>query len=98
MAKTKNKNHSELESLRGYCRELEKNVRSLQKQLRQFEKYEQRNAQDSETATDTEDTYVEKKFTVMCSSCEKNKMVETLDLGSRGLYGECICGHKGRMK
>lgn len=97
MAKTKNKSHSELENMRGYVRSLEAEVRSLRKQLRQYSKYEQ-NGQDSETATDTEDTYVETKMKKLCFDCGKNYMVETLDLGARGVFGTCVCGATGRMK
>lgn len=97
MSKTKQKGHSELENMRGIIREYEKEIRSLQRQLRQFEKYEAR-SQDSEVSTDTEDTYIEQKFKKLCESCGKNYMVETLDLGSRGIFGACICGSKGRMK
>lgn len=97
MAKTKNKNRSEIEAMRGYTRELEKEIRSLRKLLRNYEKYQQR-SQDDEITIDTEDTHVQLKFKILCTHCEKNYMVETLDLGHRGIYGECICGHKGRMK
>lgn len=98
MAKTKQKNRSELEAMRGYVRELEKQVRSMQKQLRQYEKYEQ-TSQDEVIQTDSEDTYVELKFSKHCDECGKGKIVETLNLGPRGIYGECgVCGFKGRMK
>lgn len=97
MAKTKNKSHSELENVRGYIREMEKEIRSLRQQLRQFEKYSQ-TSQDEEYDKNDEDTHVQLKFKILCTHCEKNYMVETLDLGHRGIYGECICGHKGRMK
>jgi len=98
MAKTRNRTHSEVESLRGYVRELEKSVRSLQKQLRQYEKYEQR-TQDVEVDTSSEDTFIEKKLTMECVSCGKGKMVETLNLDSRGVFGHCShCEYRGRMK
>lgn len=97
MAKTKNKSHSELENVRGYIREMEKEIRSLRQQLRQFEKYSQ-TSQDEEYDKNDEDTHVELKFKILCTHCEKNYMVETLDLGHRGIFGQCICGHKGRMK
>lgn len=96
MSKTKNKGHSEVEHLRGLVREYEKEIRSLQKQVRSYEKYERR-SQDSDIVTDTEDTHVELKMKKLCFSCGKNYMVETLDLGARGVFGECICGAKGKM-
>jgi hypothetical protein len=97
MAKTKRKNHSELESMRGYVRQLEAEIRSLQKQLRQYEKYEQK-GQDSEIQTDTEDTYVEQKFSIPCLDCGKGRMVETLEIRGN-LYGTCpVCDAKGRIR
>ena len=97
MAKTKQKTGTEVEHLRGVVREYEKEIRSLRKQLRQLEKYEQ-NGQDSDTATDTEDTYVEKKFSIPCESCGKGRMIETLEIRGK-LYGSCgICEHKGRIR
>lgn len=97
MAKTRNKTHSEVESMRGYVRELEKEIRSLRQQLRQYEKYER--SQDTEYQSDSEDTHIEIKFSKPCVECGKGKVVETLNLGHRGIYGECgVCGFKGRMK
>lgn len=98
MSKTKQRGHSEVENLRGYVRELEKQVRSMQKQLRQYEKYEQQ-GQDNEVASDTEDTFIEVKLTKDCDSCGKSKLVETLNLGHRGIFGHCShCGFNGRIK
>ncbi len=98
MAKTRNKTHSEVEAMRGYIRELEKEIRSLRQLVRQHEKYEQR-SQDDEIKSDSEDTHVEIKLSKPCVECGKGKMIETLNLGHRGVYGECgICAFKGRMK
>lgn len=97
MSKTKNKTRSEVEHLRGMVREYEKEIRSLQKQVRAYEKYEMR-SQDIEIATDTEDTEVELKMKKLCFDCGKNYMIETLNLGVRGVFGECVCGAKGRLK
>ncbi len=97
MAKTKRKTHSEVEASRGIIRELEKEVRSLRQQLRQYEKYEQR-SQDIEYSNDNEDTHVELKLTMDCDSCGKGKMIETLELGGK-IYGTCnVCDHRGRMR
>lgn len=100
MSKTKRKTRSEQEHLRGYIKELEKTVRSLQQQLRQYEKYEQNsNSQDEEFYLDSEDTKKEFKMKSDCFDCGKGKMVETINLGTRGIYGACDhCGFKGRMK
>lgn len=98
MAKTKNKSHSELENVRGVIREYEKEIRSLRQQLRQFQKYEAR-SQDDEVKTDTEDTHVEMKMTAECLNCGKGKLVETLNLGHRGVFGQCAhCKFHGRIK
>lgn len=98
MAKTRNKTHSEVESMRGYVRELEKEIRSLRQLLRQYEKYEQR-SQDDEIGNDSEDTQVEMKMTKDCDSCGKSKIVETLNLGHRGIFGQCAhCGFHGKIK
>lgn len=97
MSKTRRKTSSELEHLRGYCRELEKTVRSLQKQARQYEKWDR--SQDEEIARDSEDTYPDLpiKRSCACEACGKGRVIETLDLGIKGCYGECICGYKGKI-
>lgn len=97
MSKTRRKTSTEIEHLRGYCRELEKTVRSLQKQVKSSEKWNR--SQDEEYSRDSEDTYPDLplKRTCDCPSCGKNKVVETLDLGTKGCYGECVCGYKGKI-
>lgn len=97
MAKTKNKTHSELEAMRGYVRELEKEIRSLRQQVRQYEKYE-RVSQDVEVSNDTEDTYVKPKLTKPCQECGKGHIIETLEIMGK-IYGTCnVCEFKTRMK
>lgn len=99
MAKTKNKSHSELENYRGIIREYEKEIKSLRKQLRQYEKYERTQESSDEQRKDTEDTVVDLKRTCTCQSCGKGKLVETLDLGHRGVFGMCShCGENGKIK
>lgn len=83
--------------MRGYIRELEKEVKSLRRQVRQYEKYDRTVQSSDEKLNDSEDTKPDLKRTKNCPSCEKHKMVETLDLGAKGVYGECICGFKGKM-
>lgn len=99
MSKSKQKNRSELEALRGFNRELEKEVRSLRKQLKQLEKYE-RTSQDDNDVIANEDTYpeIEFKLTKDCSSCGKNKVVESLEIMGK-IYGQCpTCGYSERLK
>lgn len=98
MAKSKQKTHKKNESDRGYIRELEKRVVSLEKQLRQYEKYERN--QDYERIRDSEDTYPEEDnlFRIDCDSCGKSKMIETLRLPNGNIYGCCaLCEHRGLM-
>lgn len=99
MSKSKQKNRSDLEHLRGYNRELEKEVRSLRKQLKQYEKYE-RISQDDNDIASSEDTYpeIEFKLTKDCSSCGKDKIVESLEIMGKH-YGTCAtCGYSERLK
>lgn len=94
MSKTPRKTKSEVEHLRGYVRELERLVRSLQQQLRQYEKYEQK-SQDEEIVTDTEDTFPSLK--VKCDSCGKGTFDEYEIMGK--IIGTCnICGERRRLK
>jgi hypothetical protein len=81
-------------------RELEKEIRSLRQQLRQYEKY-QRN-QDEEERYDSEDTYpnLEIKLTKPCEQCGPGKgvVVETLEIMGK-TYGTCnTCGYNDRIK
>lgn len=99
MSKSKRKNRSETEHIRGYIRELEKEIRSLRGQLKQYEKYER--SQDSETARDREDTFPSlevPKLTKPCESCGKGTVIETLEIMGK-IYGTCnVCDYKERMK
>lgn len=96
MSKTRRKNRSEIEAARGYIRELEKEVRSLQKQVKASEKWNR--SQENNVTEDSEDTYPRLKRSCDCRECGKGKVVETLDLGSRGIFGECgVCGYKGKI-
>lgn len=95
MSKTKQKNRSEIEVLRGFIRELEKEIRSLRSQVKSYEKYDR--SQDEEPYGDGEDTIPDRKFTKDCSECGKGKLVETLTLGNN-TYGTCNhCGHNGKI-
>jgi hypothetical protein len=95
MSKTPRKTKSEVEHLRGQVRELERLVRSLQQQLRQYEKYEQK-SQDEELVTDNEDTFPS-SFRVKCDSCGKGTFDEYEIMGK--VIGTCnICGERRRLK
>lgn len=97
MGKLRRKNKSEAEYYRGLLREYEAEIKSLRQKLRQYEKYDR--SQDNEIIHDSEDTKKDLKMRIDCVDCGKGKIIETLDLGHRGIYGECnICGYKGRMK
>jgi predicted RNA-binding Zn-ribbon protein involved in translation (DUF1610 family) len=96
LAKTKSKTHSEIENSRGIIRELEKEIRSLRQQLRQFEKYER--SQESDQCRDSEDTIVELKMKNPCPDCGKGEIVQTMEIAGK-VYGTCNhCGYNGRMK
>lgn len=95
MSKTKQKNRSEAEALKGYIRELEKQVRSLRSQVKSYEKYDR--SQDEEQYDDSEDTIPDLKFTKNCSECGKGKLIETFSF-SNNTYGTCNhCGHNGKI-
>lgn len=97
MGKTKRKNHSEIEHLRGITREYEAEIRRLRKQLRQYEKYDRQDYSDEEIK-DSEETYPNLKLTQDCSNCGKGKLVETLEIQNK-IYGTCNhCGFNGRLK
>ena len=99
MGKSKQKNGSEVEYLRGYCRELEKTVRSLKKELRRFEKYGT-DSQDTEVSRDSEDTDTDLEILMSkpCTYCGKGKIVETLRIHDK-VYGRCnVCETNDRMK
>ena len=99
LSKSKQKNRSELEHLRGIVREYEKEIRSLRKQVRSFEKYEQV-SQDEEVSTSSEDTYPDKEIVLSkdCDSCGKGKVIQTLEIMGK-VYGTCnVCGTNDRIK
>lgn len=99
MSKTKQKGNTEIEHLRGLVRELQKENRSIKKEIRRFEKYEQ-NSQDENLIGGSEDTYpeLETKLTKNCQSCGKGKVIETLQVFDK-CYGKCnICGIHERIK
>lgn len=97
MGKTKRKNHSELEHLRGITREYEAEIRRLRKQLRQYEKYDRQDYSDEESK-DSEDTFIKLKLTKECSICGKGTVIQTLEIQNK-IYGTCNhCGFNERIK
>jgi len=93
MSKSKQRSHSETEHLRGEIRELKKTNRSLLKQLRQFEKYEQQSFDNY--VHDNEDTLPTKK--IVCENCGKGTYNEIIV--SNMIYGSCsLCNFKKRLK
>lgn len=99
MAKTRNKNHSEVDHWRGVCKELEKENKSLKKQVRQFEKYSS-NSQDEEIMTESEDTMTDQEFKLKkdCEACGRGKVIQTLEVMGK-VYGTCNqCGCHERIR
>ena len=103
MSKSRQKNHSEIEHLKGKIKEQEKLIRSLQKQLKQLEKREhlvEDSIQDTEYSRDTEDTYRELPKAIRCDSvdgCGKGILEEYEILGK--VIGTCnVCGFRKRIK
>jgi hypothetical protein len=96
LAKTKQKSRSESEHFRGILKEYEKEIRSLRQQLRQYEKYDR--SQDEESSSDSEDTQVQLLMTKDCTCCGKGKVIETLQIMGK-TYGTCnMCDYKERLK
>ena len=88
----KRKERSSEEWYRGKVRELESLVRSLKKQLRQYEKYSQ-----EEVATDCEDTVpIIKPVIMKCEECGKGNL-NTFELLGR-VFIECsVCDFRKKI-
>lgn len=91
MPKKKERNSDEY--FRGIIRELKKEIRQLQQQLRQYEKYSQdKYCQEETIVADNEDTYVK-----LCDACGKGSLKE-IDIIGR-IFTECsVCGEKKKVK
>ena len=102
MGKTKNKNRSEIEHLRGENKELLKQVKSLKQRLKQLEKrehlIEDNPPQDIEFSTDNEDTmYHPHLKAIPCDDCGKGTFIEYEIMGK--IIGTCgVCGNRKRLK
>ena len=94
----KKKERTPDEHFKGQIRELEKEIRRLRQQLRQYEKYE-RSQEDDGMVKDSEDTYASlpKLHKCQSDSCGKGVYVEIELLGRT--YGTCnVCNERKRLK
>ncbi len=101
MGKTKNKEGSEVSYLRGEVRRLKKLVKGLEQENRSLKKHEHMYeiSQDEELDGSEEDTFVDLKKLIPCSSesCGKGFYKE-MEIANK-LYGTCnICGFSKRLK
>ena len=98
MSKSRKKTHSEVEHLKGIIKEQKKIIRSLESKLKQLERREHHfedSAQDTEAATDSEDTY--RVLRTSCSDCGKGTFDEFEIMNKT--FGTCnICGFRKRLK
>lgn len=91
MGKTKNKNHSEIEFLRGENKKLKSENRQLRKLLKQLEKHEHMYNSTPEVPEEPEVKLIQ------CGECMRGHFVEMEIMGK--VYGTCsICGHRKRLK
>ena len=96
MAKTKRKSHKNSSQRE---KELEQQVRSLQKQLKQAEKFKFPQESD-EKVYDSEDTFPElKKILQDCEECGPGKgKYDEFEIAGK-TYGTCnVCGNRKRLK
>lgn len=100
MSKSRNKNHNEVEYLKGRVKELEKENKSLKQKLKRLEKREhlvEDISQDEEIMTDSEDTYRQLPKLTKCDDCFKG-VFEEFEIMDK-IIGTCnICGHRKRLK
>lgn len=85
--------------MRGIIKELEKQVRSLQKENRELSKQKhifiKDSQDDDDIAQDSEDTYIKPKK--RCKSCGKGFLEEFEIMGK--IFGTCnICEHREKLK
>ncbi len=99
MAKTKNKNHNETKLLRERIRELEKQVRTLNKQLGYYKKHQhlfENTKIDEEVEEETMEQEIMTKG-ITCDHCGKGKYVEFEILDK--VFGTCnTCGDRKKLK
>ncbi len=100
MGKTKNKNRDEIEFYRGIIRDLEKQVRTLNKELQYYKKRNHifdSTKQDEEISRDSEDTIIKLQKKVPCDDCGKGHYEEFEILDK--VYGTCnVCDHRKKLK
>lgn len=104
LAKTKNKDHSEVNFLRGKCRELEKRVRQLEKQLTKYHKMQHIFDDTHEQLVEFEKAMEELTPTKQervdpCDNCSDGEMVIKFDFPemNKRIY-ECMSCGKTRSK
>lgn len=99
MSKTKNKNHSENRYYQGIIRELKKQVRQLQKQLKYYDKRQhilEDNELEIQELKDKKEEIPEIKKKIKCQDCNSGYYDEFMLLNR--LYGTCnSCGARKRL-
>ena len=110
MAKTKNKEHKgELYYLKSKNRELEKQVRQLQKELKHYTKkdhlYEdtrlelQEALSSHEDETNTDKSSSTHQDSILCERCNEGRIENIRELLDDKWYGNCNhCGYSKRVK
>lgn len=99
MGKVKQKNADELRYLRGLIRELQKEVRTLRKELQYYKKRDHitERSQDVEISGDSEDTYIELVPRIRCKDCGKGSYDEFEIMDK--VFGTCnVCGFREKLK
>jgi hypothetical protein len=96
MSKTKNKNRSEIEVLRGQNRSLLKEIKQLRKQLRiQEDKDEDIQLELEGYAVYQPEAQIKKVICIKCKEGEFKRVIELLD---RDLYNCTVCDYKKTIK
>jgi hypothetical protein len=99
LSKTKRRTGTELEHYKGLIRELEKQVRSLQRENKELSKQKHIfiDKTSDEIETSSEDTFVELKPKARCSSCGKG-FLEEFEIMNK-IFTTCnVCGERKKVK
>jgi 3-isopropylmalate dehydratase small subunit len=99
LSKTKRRTGTELEHMRGLIKELEKQVRSLQKENKQLSKQKHIfiDKSSEEIETSSEDTFVELKPRKTCQSCFKGYLDE-FEIMNKVFTTCSTCGERKKVK
>lgn len=99
MGKIRNKNHDETRHYKGIIRDLQKQVRQLQKQLKYYSKREhilEDNQEEIKEIIAKKEEQVQTPKRIKCSECNQGYYDELSLLNK--LYGTCDnCGHRKRL-